>query len=228
VAGSGVNIRRLVKEIAGREGWANRCRRGKRRFLCHPWRVPRSGLPTAVVAAVLVAGGCSTGRTSSASSATTIPVVSATGIASGASNPANTLVASTTTTAKSESTTAARAQVPVLGRLAGVFWNGAGFGAIEPKELSLGGDPTGMLVKIKWSSWGGTQATGTGTGYYEPAGVAVAGSLPTPATVVGFRLGRCDGVVMYQAVEWYFPTKGEHFDAHAYIDICHGTYVPVR
>lgn len=31
---------------------------------------------------------------------------------------------------------------------------------------------------------------------------------------------------MYRAIEWYFPSKGEKFDPHEYIDICQGDYVP--
>jgi len=43
--------------------------------------------------------------------------------------------------------------------------------------------------------------------------------------VVAFDLGSCDGKLMYQAVEWYFPQHGQAFDAGQYENICTGSYV---
>ena len=44
--------------------------------------------------------------------------------------------------------------------------------------------------------------------------------------MVAFNLGTCDGKLMYQAVEWYFPGEGQSFNASQYENICTGSYVP--
>jgi hypothetical protein len=33
-------------------------------------------------------------------------------------------------------------------------------------------------------------------------------------------------MLMYQAIEWYFPQHGQAFDASHYQNICSGSYVP--
>jgi len=43
--------------------------------------------------------------------------------------------------------------------------------------------------------------------------------------VVAFDLGTCDGKLMYQAIEWYFPQHGQSFNPNTYQDICTGSYV---
>jgi hypothetical protein len=84
-----------------------------------------------------------------------------------------------------------------------------GFGQVRPVEISLGGDPTGILTGITWQSWGGAQATGTGTStYVAPDQTVAQGTLET-ATVVAFDLGVCAGAPAYQKVAWYFPQHGE-------------------
>jgi hypothetical protein len=40
------------------------------------------------------------------------------------------------------------------------------------------------------------------------------------------HLGMCDGKLMYQAVEWYFPGEGQSFNAKQYENVCTGSYVP--
>jgi hypothetical protein len=109
------------------------------------------------------------------------------------------------------------AATPVLGQLAGVFAHGTGFGQVRPAEVFNGGDPTGLVSKITWSSWGGATATGSGTSTYVAANQPVAAGRPQPATIVAFDLGTCHGKLMYQAVEWYFPQHGQAFS---------GTFVP--
>ena len=107
-----------------------------------------------------------------------------------------------------------------------MFANGAGFGAVKPSRIFNGGDPTGLVTKITWQSWGGATATGTGTATYVAGNEPVAAGTQEPATVVAFKLGTCSGKLMYQAVEWYFPQHGQSFSAAHYEDICTGTYVP--
>lgn len=85
-------------------------------------------------------------------------------------------------------------------------------------------DQTGRIADIKWSSWGSATATGTGVAaYFDPATGAVVGSEPESANVVAFNLGTCKGKLMYQAVTWYFPQHGQHFDPNdVNYNICTG------
>jgi hypothetical protein len=118
-----------------------------------------------------------------------------------------------------------QAAVPVLGQPIGLFANNSqGFGKIRPTMVFNGGDPTGMVAGITWSSWGGSTATGTGTSDYVGPNQTVAGGTQESVTIVAFDLGRCDGKLMYQAVEWYFPQHGQTFDPSQYENICTGTY----
>jgi hypothetical protein len=118
------------------------------------------------------------------------------------------------------------AAVPTLGRPAGVFAHGHGFGQVRPAEIFNGGDPTGLVTHVVWRSWGGARAVATGISDYVGPNQTVAGGREEAATVVAFKLGICNGRLMYQAVEWYFPQHGQAFDARRYEEICTGTYVP--
>ena len=118
------------------------------------------------------------------------------------------------------------AAVPVLGRSAGDFAHGAGFGLVKPARIFNGGDPTGLLTHITWTSWGGPDAVGTGQTDYVGPGQPVAAGTQERATVRAFRLGSCHGTLMYRAVEWYFPQHGQAFSSSHYENICTGTYVP--
>jgi hypothetical protein len=122
--------------------------------------------------------------------------------------------------------TAPAGAVPTLGQLAGLFARGTGFGQVKPVEIFNGGDPTGLVTHVAWTSWGGAQAVATGVSDYVGPGQSVADGTEETATVVAFDLGTCDGKLMYQAVEWYFPQHGQAFDAAQYENICTGTYVP--
>ncbi|NMO05093.1 hypothetical protein HH308_28115 [Gordonia sp. TBRC 11910] len=119
--------------------------------------------------------------------------------------------------------TTSTADAPTLGTV----WapNQKGYGEVRPTDVYNGGDPTGIVDNITWSSWGGSTATGSGTGIYVPDGGYVAQGKQTPATIVAFNLGQCQGRLMYQAIEWYFPSKGESFNPNSYINICTGDYV---
>jgi len=118
------------------------------------------------------------------------------------------------------------AAVPTLGQPAGVFAHGQGFGQVKPSRIFNGGDPTGLVTQVVWTSWGGAQAVATGISDYVGPGQTVAGGKEEPAAVVAFKLGICDGRLMYQAVEWYFPQHKQAFDPGRFEDICTGTYVP--
>jgi len=116
--------------------------------------------------------------------------------------------------------------VPVLGRSAGLFGhNSQGFGEVRPATVFNGGDPTGLVMDITWSSWGGSTAIGTGTSDYVGPNQTVAGGTQEKVRIVAFDLGTCGGTLMYQAVEWYFPQHGQNFNPSQYEDICTGSYV---
>jgi hypothetical protein len=115
---------------------------------------------------------------------------------------------------------------PRLGR---AFHPGlSGFGQARPRQVFLGGDPTGLVQRIHWSSWGAARAIGAGEAEYDWPGTSVAANPIAPgARIVAFHLGSCHGVRSYNAVEWYFPKDGGAFDPHEYIDTCTGSFVGV-
>jgi hypothetical protein len=122
--------------------------------------------------------------------------------------------------------TSASAPVPTLGRLAGGFQGGGGFGRVRPSIVFNGGDHTGYVFHIVWKPWGAPKATGTGIGEYVGPDQFPATGSEERTTIVAFDLGTCHGKFMYKAIEWYFPQHGQRFNPHQYEDICSGTYVP--
>lgn len=68
--------------------------------------------------------------------------------------------------------------------------NGEGFGTARPSVIFNGGVPSGLIRGIRWSSWGGRIARGSGmTSIYKPGG----GYYRTPvrAKIKAYRIGRC-------------------------------------
>jgi hypothetical protein len=168
--------------------------------------------------------GCSSGGSTPAASSSTVATVPATPAAS-TPTPLATPVPATPTPTPTPSP-ATPATPPTLGQPAGVFAHGSsGFGQVKPAKIFNGGDPTGLVTNVVWSSWGGAQATATGTSDYVGPNQSVAQGTEQTATVVAFNLGTCDGKLMYQAVEWYFPQHGQAFNPNQYENICTGTYV---
>ena len=108
----------------------------------------------------------------------------------------------------------------------GLAWqnSGGGYGSVEPTLVSNGGDPTGVVSRISWQSWGGPQATGTGTSDYVGAGQTVAGGTQESVTIIAFDLGSCAGIPAYQAVEWFYPQHGQSFSPTNFIYACSGSY----
>jgi hypothetical protein len=110
------------------------------------------------------------------------------------------------------------AAVPTLGKVWATYQQG--YGLVRPSTIFNGGDPTGAVRNVQWQSWGGSQATGHGLGWYVPPDRDVAGGQSEAATVVAFDLGSCRGTLAYRAIEWYFPQHGETFDPSQQTDIC--------
>jgi len=111
----------------------------------------------------------------------------------------------------------------VLGRPAGLFVHGTGWGKVKPVEVFNGGDPTGHVTHISWSSWGGSSATGTGISDWPYPSVAT--GKEESVKIVAFDLGLCAGKLTYKAVEWFFPQHGQAFKATQYENVCTGSYV---
>jgi hypothetical protein len=54
---------------------------------------------------------------------------------------------------------------------AGFAPNGAGFGTAHPQEIFNGGDPSGLVTKIRWKHWGAGAAVGSGlNAIFKPGG----------------------------------------------------------
>jgi hypothetical protein len=179
----------------------------------------------ALASAGLTAAGCS--AVSHAAAAPSTPTPSATSTATkpppAIAPPASPTPATGVTTTSSPT---GPAPVPTLGQSAGVFAHGQGFGQVKPAKIFNGGDPTGLVTRVVWRSWGGARAIATGISDYVGPNQTVAEGRQEPVTVVAFNLGLCNGRLMYQAVEWYFPQHKQAFDPGHYEDICAGTYVP--
>jgi hypothetical protein len=194
-------------------------------------RPRRPRLPTGAVAALAVAGlaavaGCQSTAAAGSSAAATPTQAAATSAAPATSPAAATSTPVQATRAPISVPPSGPAAAPVLGQLTGIFAHGTGFGQVRPAEIFNGGDPTGLVSKITWQSWGGGTATGTGTSTYVAGNQPVAAGTQQSATVVAFHLGTCGGKLMYQAVEWYFPQHGQAFSSTHYENVCTGTYVP--
>jgi hypothetical protein len=100
-----------------------------------------------------------------------------------------------------------------------------GYGHVKPRTVFNGGDPTGLVRDIRWSSWGGARAVGIGTAEWVGPHQGVAqGRFEPGVRIVLFQLGTCHGRRAYDAIEWYFPRHGQYFSAGTYINACTGSY----
>jgi hypothetical protein len=106
-----------------------------------------------------------------------------------------------------------------------------GFGSVRPPEVSLSeaGD-TGRVGSIKWTSWGGIRATGTGLAdWVWPGWCEACGSDIIKATVVAWDLHSCGGHAAYEDFEWFFPSRGQSFTNYRRLpDLCSGSIGEVK
>lgn len=100
-----------------------------------------------------------------------------------------------------------------------------GYGQVEPQTISNNGDPTSIVTRITWSSWGGTSAHGSGVSTWVPPGQPTVSGIQEPVAVVVFKLGTCADKQSYNAVVWYFPQHGQQFSSDRYFNACTGQRV---
>ncbi len=91
-----------------------------------------------------------------------------------------------------------------------------GFGRIRPKSVSLGGDPTGTVTKLRWSSWGKSVAVGSGSGFYVPPGEPTAGAVKATVRLKASSLGICKGQRAYKRLSFRFSYKGKSHSGASY------------
>ncbi|MBS1888226.1 MAG: hypothetical protein JSU06_13670 [Actinobacteria bacterium] len=95
---------------------------------------------------------------------------------------------------------------PVLGSKAFAAPYGKGFGTAEPTEIFNGGDPSGLVTKIKWTGWGNPSAIGYGLNpIFKPHG----GYYPKPARIElrATKLGHCGSTAAYTRLEARVPKR---------------------
>jgi hypothetical protein len=96
----------------------------------------------------------------------------------------------------------------VLGSHAYAGAHGAGWGMPHPAEIFNGGDPSGLVSHIQWSSWGGTSAIGAGkNAIFKPNG-GYYGHLVT-IQLRATDMGRCSkrGLLAYRKLEVREPSR---------------------
>lgn len=108
--------------------------------------------------------------------------------------------------------------------------SGTGDGESRPTTIALAGaGGTNRVEHISWRTWGGSTATGTGTGCVAGSTGIVANCHLTPATVVAYSLGTCGGKPAYLAIAWYYPSLGQTFTpakAPSSTSQCAGASIP--
>ncbi len=81
-----------------------------------------------------------------------------------------------------------------------------GNGRVKPRTVFNGGDPTGLVRKIRWYSWGVAHAVGSGITNYVGPHQGVLQGTQERAKIVLFQLGRCNGRRAYDAIDCSSPS----------------------
>ena len=96
--------------------------------------------------------------------------------------------------------------LPLLG--SSVFYapQAKGFGTAHPSTISNGGDPSGIVTRIRWTGWGRPTAIGYGlNSIFKPNG----GYYPRLVRIElrAQQLVRCDGKLVYRQLSVRLPTR---------------------
>jgi hypothetical protein len=85
---------------------------------------------------------------------------------------------------------------------------GEGWGTARPVRIYNGGDPSGLVKEIQWTSWGGRVAIGYGLGWiFKPAGGYY--SRPVLVELRAQNIGRCGSQGAYTQLAIRTPSKPE-------------------
>ncbi len=115
-----------------------------------------------------------------------------------------------------------RSSTPILAGPWGTYQEG--YGHVEPPTIFNGGDGSGLVSHIEWLAWGGSRAVGLGRGLWIAPGQSSVEGTRQAAVVVLFHLGYCHGRRAYNAITWFYPQHGQHFNPRIYINACNGSY----
>ena len=85
---------------------------------------------------------------------------------------------------------------------------GEGWGTARPARIFNGGDPSGLVKEIQWTSWGGRVAVGYGLGWiFKPAGGYY--NRPLLVELRAEALGHCGSQPAYTQLAIRVPSKPE-------------------
>jgi hypothetical protein len=109
----------------------------------------------------------------------------------------------------------------------GVDWDSAitGFNQVRPAQLHFAGDGYSNLERIKWNTWGGATAIGTGIGWYVPANEPNSNGKDERVDLVAFDLNVCGSQRAYTGFVWYFPQEHQTEKLSPYWDTCLGDII---
>ena len=96
----------------------------------------------------------------------------------------------------------------VMLRLTSGLHGTKGFGQVKPTTIFFGGDPTGLVCHIHWTSWGEQTAHGTGIGWYVGPRQGVASGHPAVANITASTL-TYSGRPAYNHLSWSYPAQGQ-------------------
>ena len=135
---------------------------------------------------------------------------------------AGVLIVSIGTTVSAGGSTAHK--VPTLG-IAGPWKQalGVGFGKVRPSEVYTGGEAIFDVRNLHWKKWGGRHAVAHGKALWPRKHGPVSNYPTLRVKAVAYHLGKCHGRPAYQRFEWYFPSKGGHFDPRHGVYTCNPT-----